>query len=77
MLNVCLELFFFFSGRGWWSGDLFVGVCWMIILFSGYYVVVEFLVEEILVIFSDREGLEKKLMKRLFFVMEGMKLFVG
>uniref|UniRef100_A0A7I4BIE9 Uncharacterized protein n=1 Tax=Physcomitrium patens TaxID=3218 RepID=A0A7I4BIE9_PHYPA len=77
LLNACSESFPLSSGRGWWSGDPFVGVCRMTILSSGHYAVAELLAEETLVIPSDREGLEKKSMKRLFFVMEGMKLLAG
>lgn len=63
--------------RGWWNGDPFVGVCRITILSSGHYAVAELLAEETFAIPSDREGLQEKSLRRLFFVMEVMKVVAG
>lgn len=63
--------------RGWWNGDPFVGVCRITILSSGHYAVAELLAEETFAIPSDREGLREISARRLFFVMEVMKMVAG
>lgn len=63
--------------KGCWNGDPFVGVCRITILSSGHSAVAELLAEETVAVRSDRGGLEEKSARRLFLVMEVMKMVAG
>ncbi|KAG0556564.1 hypothetical protein KC19_11G062900 [Ceratodon purpureus] len=63
--------------KSWWNGDPFVGVCRITILSSGHHAVAELLAEETFAIPSDTEGLQERSARRLFFVMEVMKMVAG
>ena len=63
--------------KGWWNGDPFVGMCRITILSSGHYAVAELLAEETFAIPSDTGGLQEKSVRRLFFVIEVMKMVAG
>jgi hypothetical protein len=63
--------------EGWWNGDPFVGLFRITILSSGHHAVAEVLAEETFVIPSDREGSQEKSVRRLFLVMEVMKMVAG
>jgi len=65
------------GGKGWWIGHPFVGVCRITILSSGHYAIAELLAEETVAVRSDSGGLEEKSVRRLFFVMEVMKMVAG